>query len=205
MRGGSAAGVFFVGGSAGSTRSQLVFTDDVDFDFSQHAVTGFAGYTTPTGWTVQGALGAIVAGELERDDNTKYDISPGAVASLTGSRRWTPSGGPWFVSGSLSAGAAWSAAGPSGADAERLLAFDLRLGVVAGRTFAELWNPYLLARAFGGPVMWTVDGEDITGSDAHHYQLGAGLSVATRRGFNVVVDLSVLGEQSAALALSWQL
>ena len=199
--------MLFVGGAVGSTRSLLLFTDDLEFDFRQHAVTAFAGYSTPGGWTLQGGLGAILAGQLERNDtaNTTYDISPGVVTSVAGSRRWTPGQGPWFVTGSVTAGAAWSAAGPSGGDSERLLAFDLRLGVVAGRTIAEIWNPYLTARAFGGPVRWSVDGDDITGSDAHHYQLGAGLSVATRAGFNAVVDLSIVGEQSASLGLSWLL
>ena len=80
----------------------------------------------------------------------------------------------------------------------------MALGAIAGRRFGG-FSPYLLARLFGGPVMWRLDGEDLTGSDTTHVQLGAGASYTTPFGLTAVVDVSAIGERSAALALSWRL
>jgi hypothetical protein len=77
--------------------------------------------------------------------------------------------------------------------------------VIAGRTFAKMWNPYVLARAFGGPVSWSIDAMNVLGSDTRHFQLGAGLSVVTVLGLTVTLDVSALGEQGASLGASWRL
>ena len=50
-----------------------------------------------------------------------------------------------------------------------------------------------------------LEGEDVTGSDTRHFQLGAGVSAATRIGLTLVVDASVLGEQGLSIGASWQL
>jgi hypothetical protein len=63
----------------------------------------------------------------------------------------------------------------------------------------------VLARAFGGPVSWSIAGTDVVGSDTRHFQLGAGLSVVTSLGLTVVVDVSAVGEQGASLGASWRL
>ena len=46
---------------------------------------------------------------------------------------------------------------------------------------------------------------EVTGTDTRHFQLGAGMSVATKLGLTVVVDISALGEQGASLGASWRL
>ena len=74
-----------------------------------------------------------------------------------------------------------------------------------GRTLGRIWNPYVLARGFGGPVWWTVDGSAVSGTDTRHFQLGAGLSVATSIGLAINVDISALGEQAASLGATWRL
>jgi len=143
-----ASGSFFVGGSAGATRTRLSFTGDREFDFEQYAATALVGYRTPSGWSFRGAFGAVLGGQLEAADTAdSYDIRPGFVGSLGASRQWR----------------------------------------------------------FGGPVSWVVAGEDVTGSDVHHFQLGAGVSVALPSGPSAVLDLSLAGEQSASLGVSWQL
>lgn len=85
-----------------------------------------------------------------------------------------------------------------------LVAVDFRLGVMAGRTFGAV-SPYVLARGFGGPVSWTLDGMDVSGTDTHHYQVGAGASFATDGGLAVSLDVSALGEQAASLGMSLRL
>ncbi len=150
------------------------------------------------------ALGAILGGELTGDERPgQYDMNTGMVAAASVSRRWGFGDGPWFATGSATV-AAGTTTTEGASESERLTAFDVRVGVIAGRRFADVVSPYVLARAFGGPVLWTVAGEDISGSDTHHYQLGAGVSVITEMGLSVVVDVSLLGERSAALALSWR-
>lgn len=54
-------------------------------------------------------------------------------------------------------------------------------------------------------MSWQVDGDDVVGSDVHHVQLGAGASVTTAAGLSVLVDVSVVGEQSASLGVSLRL
>jgi hypothetical protein len=143
----------------------------------------------------------VIGGALEDAGGERFAMRPGVIASISGSRRFDLGAGGWFAIGSLTASAA--SVGVEGGT--RLTAFDLRLGAIAGRTFADTVTPYLLARAFGGPVFWTIDGEDVIGSDTRHVQLGAGLGVTTPLGLDAVVDVSLVGEQSASLSLSWRL
>ncbi len=133
-----------------------------------------------------------------------FDMGTGVVGSVSGSRRWNLGADKkWFVTGSLTASAGTTST--SGASSERFTATDLRVGAIAGRTFGDRLSPYLLARGFGGPVMWSVGGSDVTGSDTHHYQLGVGASLSTGFGLSAVIDLSLLGEQAASVGVSWQL
>lgn len=177
------------------------------YDFEQAAAMVFGGYATPSGWSVRLAAGAILGGELEGDGMPgTFEMGRGFVGSVSGARRWALGDRAWFVTGSLSAsGGTTTTTGTVNATDGRLTAFDVRIGAIAGRTFADLISPYVLARAFAGPVLWTVAGEERTGSDPSHLQLGGGLSIATRFGLSAVIDISVVGEQSASLGASWQL
>jgi hypothetical protein len=172
-------------------RTHIEF-DEGTFELTEQAVTAFAGYSTPSGWSYRGSLGVIVDGSV--DD---HDMTPGGVVAAGVSRQWTPAG--FFVTGS----AGVSVAIASTNDA-RFTAGDFRIGAIAGRTFGKLWSPYVLARGFGGPVWWTIDGTSTVGSDTRHFQLGAGLSVTTGR-LTIVADVSALGEQAASLGVSWRL
>jgi hypothetical protein len=172
-------------------RTHIEF-DEGTFELTEQAVTAFAGYSTPSGWSYRGSLGVIVDGRL--DD---HDMTPGGVAGVGASRQWTRAG--WFVTGS----AGMSIAIASSNDA-RFTAGDVRIGAIAGRTFGPV-SPYVLARGFGGPVWWTVDGASTVGSDTRHFQLGAGLSLTTSFGLTIVADVSALGEQAASLGASWRL
>ena len=196
----------------GVTQTTLVFLDDddnkSDYRFDQSAVLATVGYRLSSGWNLRGAVGAILAGSLEADDASQrgFDMNTGLVMSIAGSRQWT-FGDAYFVNGSLSfAGASTSTreAMTTGDDIG-LSSFDLRLGAVAGRTFFDIWQPYLLTRLFAGPVLWQVDGQDLAGGDRFHFQFGVGSSLATSFGLLVTADVSVLGERSASLGLGWNL
>lgn len=182
-------------------RTHIRFDSEMTFELTEQAVTAFAGYSSPEGWSVRGSAGAIVDGKLDAGAGA-HDFAPGVVVAVGASRQWTR--GSWFVTGSAGLSVA-TAATHLASESARFVAGDVRGGAIAGRTFAKIVSPYVLARAFGGPVLWAVDGADVTGTDTRHFQLGAGLSAATPIGLTFVVDVSVLGEQAASLGASWRL
>jgi hypothetical protein len=84
----------------------------------------------------------------------------------------------------------------------RFTAFDLRLGAIAGKTFANAFTPYVTARAFGGPISWRFDGADVTGTDLYKYQLGGGLSLALfDHRLDVFVEGIAMGERGLAAGI----
>jgi hypothetical protein len=154
--------------------------------------------------SVRVAAGAVLGGTLETESR-EFDVGTGVLASVAVSYRWSL--GPkkrWFVSatGAFSASFTDTTEKTAGAPTESLSAMDLRVGVIAGATIARRFSPYLLARGFGGPVGWTLDGEELTGSDRNKYQVGAGVSVTLPANINLVIDGSALGERSASLGAS---
>jgi len=188
-------------------RTHVKFDTDETFELTEQAATAFAGYSTAGGWSFRGALGALIDGSLEADGTSgTHDLESGVVGALGVARQWKLGDGYWFITGSAGLSIAAASTHAAGAaDDPRFIAGDLRFGAIAGRTLGEMWNPYVLARAFGGPVSWSIGGMDTIGSDTRHFQLGAGLSVVTSIGLTVVVDVSALGEQGASLGASWRL
>ena len=188
-------------------RTHVRFDNDMTFELTEQAATAFAGYSTPSGWSFRATFGVLIDGRLENDGMpATHDIGAGIVGGIGVARQWSLGDGQWFVTGSAGLSVAAASTHAAGAaDDPRFTAADARIGAIAGRTFATIWSPYVLARGFGGPVWWTVDGSDTTGSDTRHFQLGAGLSVATSFGLTIVGDVSALGEQAASLGASWRL
>lgn len=197
---------WFVGASFGAFTSELRFDDESEPSITETSLVASGGYRWGDGWSVRLAAGAVLGGSLELGGST-YDVEPGWLVVAGVSRSFTFSE-RWFVSGSVTAGvssASTRADAPGGMDAS-LTAGDVRLGVIAGVTLWERLSPYVLARAFAGPVMWTLGGEDITGSDQHHYQLGVGASVSLPWwSASVVVDGSLLGERALSIGVSAEL
>ena len=198
-------GGFFVGASGAATRTRVRFDNDASYALDEQAVTAFGGYATPSGWSFRAAVGALVAGTL--DGAQIHELRPGIMGALAGSKQWTfGADQEWFIAGSAGLSVVATSTHEAGATTDpRYVAGDVRVGAIAGRTFAEIWKPYLLARAFGGPIAWTLAGADVIGTDTHHFQLGAGASVATAFGLTVLLDVSVLGEQGISLAVSYRL
>ena len=87
-------------------------------------------------------------------------------------------------------------------DSPKFTALDLRIGAVAGKTIADVFTPYVTARAFGGPISWRFDGAEVTGTDLYKYQLGGGLSLAVfDRRFDVFVEGIALGERGVSAGI----
>ncbi len=189
--------------SAAVSDTTLSFSKGPNTDLRQSAVTAIAGYAWPSRISVRAALGAVLGGTLEGDGRT-FDLGAGIVGSVGVARQWASP--PWFVAGSASLGVSRTTtreqlAGGMQSARESLFAADARLGVTAGRTFGVV-SPYLLARAFGGPVLWSRDGSDTRGTDTHHFQLGVGASVSIGSRATLIVDLAALGERAASLGIA---
>jgi hypothetical protein len=183
-------------------QSTLRFDGERRLDITQYAISATVSHVRASGWSLRASIGSVLDGSLEEGART-HDIGPGIVATATVARQWLVRG--FFLTGSLGVGASRITTVEAGMARQSLVAIDLiRAGAMAGRTFGVA-SPYLLARGFGGPVLWRLDGMDTTGTDTHHFQLGAGVSVAASSGLSLLLDVAALGERSASLGMAYRL
>ena len=150
-------------------------------------------------WTLDATAGVSAPGTL-RPPAQSFDISPGGLGAVAVSYRpLDDRGSQPFVLLSLAAAASYATTSPTRTtgSSEALVATDVRLGVTAGKTIARVMTPYLAARVFGGPVLWTYAGQSATGTDAYHYPVGGGFSLALGR-VDVHMEVAPLGERSLA-------
>jgi hypothetical protein len=142
----------------------------------------------------------VVAGELDAPGVT-YDVRPGFLTSVALSHQWLGERAAFLVT-SVSAGVSTTQTeDPSGSTA-RLTATDLRGSLLLGYTFAQTLSPYLLVRAFGGPVWWALPGDTLRGSDRDHYAFGAG-AVLRVGALRLSVSGSALGERSVSAGVAY--
>lgn len=191
------------GVSYGAFWTTLVFSGDLRVPLREQAVTASFEYRPGPAVSLSAAAGAVLDGRIG-DGALRHDIGPGFVGSMAGSWRLLGgSGGPFVM---LSAGLAFSTLPTSRVVAEqterpRLSALDIRGGLIAGATLLDRISPYGVVRAFGGPVWWSLPTGSITGTDAYHYQLGAGISVSLPRGIDLFAEGVPLGEKRASAGL----
>jgi hypothetical protein len=200
------------------TSTTLLFGDGRRADLTRHAV--FGGLQLPltrTGsLTAQVGAGGVAGGELVHGA-ARDTIGPGFAAF--GGIAWRAYDGtdalPFVqLTATLSAthaltrtddrGTRTDGSTSPGARAEtpRFTAFDLRVGAIAGKTFANAFTPYVTARAFGGPIAWHFDGASVTGTDLYKYQLGGGLSLALfDRRLDVFAEGIAMGERGFAAGI----
>jgi hypothetical protein len=168
--------------------------------FTHWALTASVDRRLGDRWTLGGFLGATVAGSLDAG-GVVSSSSPGPLGGIAASFRPLDEGpiAPFVLLGaSAAASLAWTTL--PGGTTTTLSAFDVRLSAVAGKTILQAVTPYVLARAFGGPVYWSLAGESATGTDAYHYQAGVGLVVRAGR-VDVVVEGAPLGERAIVLGV----
>jgi len=84
-----------------------------------------------------------------------------------------------------------------------MYAVDFRLSLMGGKTFEGVLSPYLVVRAFGGPVLWKYRGDYQLGGDKYHFQVGGGLVVALPAHFDVYAEGVPLGERSAVVGMGY--
>lgn len=187
-----------------------VFGTDLSFDgtdafMERRAATASLSYRFSDKLTGQIGAGATIGGRFVYGD-TRFSFDPGWIASVAGTWRVVGGGrGEAF----LLAGGALAASGSETRDeaghTEGMYAVDLRISVIAGKTFFDVLSPYAVLRAFGGPVIWRYNGEDRLGGDKYHFQIGAGVLVSLPGHFDVFAEGVPLGERAAVVGLGYSL
>ncbi len=187
--------------SGGAFSTTIGFDNDQDVDIEQSSVSATVGYQLSTRWGVVGSLGGILGGTVTTD--VEGDIGTGITGSISGTYLAMYEGEKKpFILGSLTFGSSRTSVVSDDTMEHTWQAFDLRAGCMVGKTFAERFVPFASARVFGGPVLWTLGGEDVIGSDIYKYTLGAGFTYRIPGTFSIFVEALPVGEQSASLGAS---
>jgi hypothetical protein len=179
-----------VGASLAGFDTTIVFSDGSRASLRQAGVAASLDRRVGDRVTFQIALGSAVAGRIGDDT-----LRAGPLGSLAFSLRAVDDSprSPFVI---MTASLAQSYVKTS---LSSLAATDGRIGVAIGKTIAPL-APYVVARAFGGPVYYN----DLVGSDRYHYQVGAGLLVFSG-GFSGALEVAFLGERRVTASLGWAL
>lgn len=190
-----------VGASYGYTSTAIRFDSHTVLDETRHTVLATLDYAPTPVWTFEVGAGSILGGSL-RDPTTDYDFTPGFLAVIgAGWRIVEADGARPFVAltGQVSyAGSSTRQNGSSSSPSVGYHALDARIGALAGWPIEGTFTPFVLARAFGGPVYWEYQGSNVTGTDTHHYQLGGGTLVRIGRKIDLFVEGVPLGERAIA-------
>ncbi|HSU42338.1 MAG TPA: hypothetical protein VLJ38_22305 [Polyangiaceae bacterium] len=185
---------FSLGATGTYTDTALRFGTSLRATQTRAAVFAVLAYLPTRSLALELGVGASFAGSLTLPDG-KYEFFPGPSASLGVASRFLDAPSYFAL---LTTVASFSASHTELAGAARAsyTAFDLRLGVEFGLNLIDVLHPYVLARAFGGPVYWTYAGESVTGTDVHHYQVGAGLAAGLPGRLSLFVEGVPLGERA---------
>ncbi len=189
------------------TATRLRFSDDLHADQVRYATLAMLAYLPSSRLVLQAGAGAAFGGALTLADG-EYRLSPGPTAMIGADFRAFDDGRYSLL---LTSGVSFATARthtPPAAEGEpsaTYTAFDLRLGAQFGITLGRIAIPYVVGRVFGGPIFWRYRGEAVTGTDTHHYQLGAGLAVRVTKALNLFVEGVPLGERALAIGVGCSL
>jgi len=181
------------------TSTRLRFGDGLQADQVRYAALATLAYLPTAKLVLQAGVGAAFGGSLTLSDG-EYRFSPGPVALLGADFRAFDDG-RYFLILTSALSFATARTNKSGEASESYHAFDVRLGAQFGVELARSVRPYATARVFGGPIFWRYENEAVTGTDVHHYQLGAGLAVRASKALNLFAEGIPLGEQAVAVGV----
>lgn len=197
----SAKPVIRVSASYAFTSTTILFGGAKRADLTRHAV--FGGVEVPLSNRITGQLGAggIAGGSLDHGD-AHDTMGPGFSGSIGMAARVVDGLGYAPVVQLTLGLSGTHALTHAGNETPRFTAFDLRAGVVASKTFGDVFTPYAVGRIFGGPVYWRYEGEAVTGTDLHKYQLGGGFALSLfHRHLDVFAEGIALGEKGVATGI----
>ncbi|MBW2276927.1 MAG: hypothetical protein JRF63_05505 [Deltaproteobacteria bacterium] len=202
-----------------------MFTDGYEPQLHQQAASISLARFLERGFTLRLTVGAIVDGEMHGEGERYEYVIPGAFAGIQVNKRFIDEDGAIpFLLGTFSFSFSWgrnrqtepprlmdsSGLGLdpqlAGNDAPLtdIVSLDFRVGAVVGYTFWEVWSPYLAVRAFGGPIFWEHDGEQVRGTDRYHAQAAIGSSIFFGdSGLALFVDWSPFLEKSFSAGAGW--
>ena len=181
------------------TSTRLRFGEGLYADQVRYATLATLAYLPTAKLVLQAGAGAAFGGWLTLPD-ARYRLSPGPTGLLGADFRAFDDG-RYFLLLTSSLSFATARTQLSGEASESYSAFDLRFGAQFGIELSRYFRPYASARVFGGPIFWHYQGEAVTGTDTHHYQLGAGLAVRVSKALNFFAEGMPLGEQAVAVGV----
>ncbi len=183
--------------------STLRFDNDREADVEMRTASLSGSYSLNETFTLRAGLGLILDGELNPETGGKQNVEPGGLFMVgMDYRAVTGEGFIPFIDLSLFFGASFSeTVDPVTDQSTDYLATDLRFGARGSWNVNNTLFPFLAVRLFGGPVRWTMNGEDVVGSDVHHYQAALGAAVQIKR-IAVYGEWAPVGEQGLSAGLS---
>jgi hypothetical protein len=194
------------GASFGVFGSDLTFGKAAsDVFIERRAISASLDYRLSAANTLSFGGGAGLGGRMVIN-NDQYEITPGWLVTASYSRRLLEGRGaaPFILAG--------VSAGGSGASTRQMVsgrardsssvslyAFDIRIGLTVGKTFWNVLSPYAAVRAFGGPVLWKLDGKSQAGTDQRHFQVAVGMVCSLPRGFDLFAEVAPGGERAVSI------
>jgi hypothetical protein len=183
-----------VGASYAFTSTGLHFTGGLRVDEIRNSSVVAIDYRPVPRLTLEAGAGPFLGGSITAL-GTRYSLAPGFASTVGGSWRLVDADGavPFvLLTGQL------SYISTTTTPSIGYNAFDLRLGGVVGTTLWHAWTPYVVARAFGGPVYWRFNGAGVIGTDDHHWQIGGGFSLRIGSRIDLFAEGVPLGELGVA-------
>ena len=182
-----------VGGAYAFTSTGLHFTGGPRVDEIRNATLVDLNFAPTPRLTLEAGAGAFLGGTITAPA-AHYVMGPGFAGVVGASYRVLDARGaiPFVLLDLQLSYANSSAPADVGYNA-----FDLRGGLSVGTTFWRIFTPYVVGRAFGGPVYWRYLGTAIVGTDDHHWQVGAGFSLRIASRVDLFAEGVPLGEQGA--------
>lgn len=186
-----------MGLSYGFSDTRLLFVGGDRFRFRQWASAASFLATLPDGLVLGASVGALMGG-LAEGSADRWVIEPGLVWALTVGRRWfgTEAKIPFLLMVGTISGSSTRTRRLSDGQGAPLHAFDGKIDLSVGWTLGEAWSPYLAVRAFGGPVVWRIDGQTLIGSDLYHVSLAAGFNLSLSNRVSLYFDGAFVGMRS---------
>lgn len=155
-------------------------------------------------WSLRGGAGLVLDGELNPKSSNKFMVDSGWMVSV-GTEYLAYIGENFRPTIDYSLFLSSSASKIKDSVTKQKTdynSYDLRLGGRASWNLDGKLFPYLAARVFGGPVNWELNGEDVMGSDIHHYQVALGAAALFGK-FGVFTEWAGIGEKSLSAGLSY--
>jgi hypothetical protein len=179
-----------VGADYSFTSTGLHFDSGLQVDQARNASLVILDYRPVRRVTLELGAGAFLGGSITAGP-ARFAMAPGFASVIGASWRVVDADGaiPFVLLTSQISYASSSTDGATGYNA-----FDLRAGAAVGTTFWQVFTPYVVGRAFGGPIYWRYQGAAIVGTDDHHWQVGAGFSVLVARKVDLFAEGVPLGE-----------